>query len=136
VPPPVEIATERQGLKAARGVGNQLHTSKNMDGRSGADQVLARRRCLVCEAVEDTWERGDADEIGALCQLCRAPTERVAVLQHRAAPNPHAAALGRLGGLKGGPARAARLSPRRRRDIARGAARARWSRVRGQRKTA
>jgi hypothetical protein len=40
--------------------------------------------------------------------------------------NPHAAALGRLGGLKGGRARAIRLSPAKRREIARKAARARW----------
>jgi hypothetical protein len=44
--------------------------------------------------------------------------------------NPHAVALGRLGGLKGGPlggrARAAALSPRRRAAIARSAAAARW----------
>jgi len=35
-------------------------------------------------------------------------------------------ALGRLGGLKGGRARALKLSARRRRDIARQAAIARW----------
>jgi len=40
--------------------------------------------------------------------------------------NPHAAALGRLGGLKGGRARAISLSPAKRREIARKAARARW----------
>ncbi len=40
--------------------------------------------------------------------------------------NPHAQALGRLGGLKGGKARAAKLSPERRREIARAAAKARW----------
>ena len=40
--------------------------------------------------------------------------------------NPHAMALGRLGGLKGGRARATKLSARRRRDIARLAANARW----------
>jgi hypothetical protein len=40
--------------------------------------------------------------------------------------NPHAAALGRLGGLKGGRARANSLSAARRRAIARKAARARW----------
>lgn len=41
--------------------------------------------------------------------------------------NPHAVALGRLGGVKGGLARAKALSPRRRREIAKqaGAARAR-----------
>jgi len=42
--------------------------------------------------------------------------------------NPHAAALGRLGGLKGGLARAASLTPERRREIARKAAAARWAR--------
>ena len=40
--------------------------------------------------------------------------------------NPHAAALGRLGGLKGGRARAISLSATKRREIARKAARARW----------
>lgn len=36
---------------------------------------------------------------------------------------------GRLGGLKGGKARAAKLTPERRREIARKAAQSRWSRV-------
>jgi hypothetical protein len=36
-------------------------------------------------------------------------------------------ALGRLGGLKGGKARAEKLSARRRREIARQAAAARWN---------
>lgn len=40
--------------------------------------------------------------------------------------NPHAQALGRLGGKKGGRARAAKLTAKRRREIARIAARARW----------
>lgn len=40
--------------------------------------------------------------------------------------NPHAAALGRLGGKKGGPARALRLSAERRSEIARKAAQMRW----------
>jgi hypothetical protein len=42
------------------------------------------------------------------------------------AKNPHAVALGRLGGLKGGIARAASLSPRKRSQIAARAAKARW----------
>lgn len=41
--------------------------------------------------------------------------------------NPAAVALGRLGGLKGGKARAAKLTPERRQEIARKAARARWN---------
>jgi hypothetical protein len=40
--------------------------------------------------------------------------------------NPHAVALGRRGGKKGGPARAAKLTPEERREIARKAAEARW----------
>ena len=40
--------------------------------------------------------------------------------------NPAAVALGRLGGKKGGKARAAKLTPERRREIAQVAARARW----------
>ena len=40
--------------------------------------------------------------------------------------NPAAVALGRLGGLKGGVARAKKLSKKRRSEIARNAAQARW----------
>ncbi len=40
--------------------------------------------------------------------------------------NPAAVALGRLGGLKGGKARAAKLSAKRRKEIAEKAAKARW----------
>ena len=42
--------------------------------------------------------------------------------------NPAAVALGRLGGKKGGKARAEKLSPERRSEIARAAAAARWQR--------
>lgn len=42
------------------------------------------------------------------------------------AKNPAAVALGRLGGKKGGAARAKKLSAKRRAEIARKAARARW----------
>jgi len=40
--------------------------------------------------------------------------------------NPHAVALGRLGGLKGGKARASKLSPEKRKEIAEKAAKSRW----------
>ena len=40
--------------------------------------------------------------------------------------NPHAVALGKLGGKKGGQARASSLSPSKRRAIAKKAARSRW----------
>ena len=91
--------------------------------------VTVVRRCLVCDASEERSEPESEDLIGPPCARCHAPTERVQVLRRRNVPhepNPHAAALGRLGGLKGGPARAAALTAKRRREIAKTAARARW----------
>lgn len=91
--------------------------------------LLVRRQCLVCEAETRLEEPAESFEIGTPCGECGAPTERVEVLRRRVVTtdqNPHAAALGRLGGLKGGPARAQRLSPERRREIAIAAARTRW----------
>jgi hypothetical protein len=41
--------------------------------------------------------------------------------------NPAAQALGRLGGLKGGKARAAAMTPEERKEVAKKAADARWS---------
>jgi len=41
--------------------------------------------------------------------------------------NPHAVALGKIGGAKGGKIRAAKLSPERRREIARKAVLTRWA---------
>jgi hypothetical protein len=93
--------------------------------------VTAERRCLVCDFTEEVRELETTDEIGPPCSRCHAPSERVRIVaKHLAEPNPHAAALGRLGGIKGGPARAAALTARRRREIARAAAYARWSRPR------
>jgi hypothetical protein len=43
--------------------------------------------------------------------------------------NPHAVALGRLGGLKGGKARTAKLTAEERRALARKAVLARWAKV-------
>ena len=44
--------------------------------------------------------------------------------------NPGAVALGRRGGKKGGPARAAKLTPRQRSESARKAVQARWAKAR------
>ena len=49
------------------------------------------------------------------------------------AKNPYAAALGRMGGPKGGKARAANLTPEQRSQQARAAAHTRWSRERLER---
>jgi hypothetical protein len=106
---------------------------RSSNPRQVATLLVVRRRCLVCDWTDDLSEPEDTDAIGPACSRCHAPTERTEVLSRRTAPrelNPHAAALGRLGGLKGGPARAAALSAKRRREIARAAARARWSKPR------
>ena len=118
------------GLGTPGRVGSGLHIRSSMGGDSGQFEARVRRRCLVCDDEEERWEPEETDVIGPECSGCHAPTERLAVLErHRLSTtvNPHAAALGRLGGLKGGPARAAKLSARRRREIARIAARARWT---------
>jgi len=47
--------------------------------------------------------------------------------QDESKKNPAAVTLGRLGGLKGGKARAAKLTPEQRKDIAKKAAQARWN---------
>ena len=47
----------------------------------------------------------------------------------KAGKNPAAVALGRLGGKKGGKARAQKLTPERRAEIARGAAITRWGKA-------
>jgi len=56
----------------------------------------------------------------------RAVSDTLGGMQRLRGKNPHAAALGRLGGLKGGRARAEKLSPEERAAIATLAARARW----------
>jgi hypothetical protein len=48
--------------------------------------------------------------------------------------NPHAVALGRLGGLKGGKARTAKLTAEERRELARKAVLARWAKARAKKK--
>jgi hypothetical protein len=87
---------------------------------------VAARRCQVCEWQGDLIEsEGDDPD----CPWCHGPTERIATLATSpgtGGKNPHAAALGRLGGLKGGRARAKALTPSQRRKIASRAAKARW----------
>jgi hypothetical protein len=95
--------------------------------------LRVRRQCLVCETRTIGEEDADTFSIGVPCTSCGAPTERIEILARRtvlAERNPSAAALGRLGGLKGGPARAAKLTAERRRAIASAAACARWARRR------
>jgi len=92
-------------------------------------QVVVRG-CTICDYEARLVETLGADP---LCPWCYGPTERRSVvgiiMPEHIAPgqkNPYAASLGRLGGLKGGPARAHKLSAKQRREIAVKAARARW----------
>jgi hypothetical protein len=71
-----------------------------------------------------------------LNQLAAAITEAATESEPTPTPeqppkNEHAAALGRLGGKKGGAARAKALTPEQRREIARKAAAARWKPITG-----
>ncbi len=50
--------------------------------------------------------------------------------------NPYAVALGRRGGLKGGPARAASMTAEERSESARNAVRVRWAKVKAAKKAA
>lgn len=50
-------------------------------------------------------------------------------IEDKPAKNPHAVALGKLGGSKGGKARAENLSARRKRSIAKKAAKTRWAKA-------
>ena len=55
------------------------------------------------------------------------PKKKRAAKKAEKAKNPAAVALGRLGGIKGGPARAAKLTKAQLSESARKAARARWA---------
>jgi hypothetical protein len=96
-------------------------------------RYLVERKCRVCEWTGEQVELPGSDPD---CPWCHGPTEALQVLPLPGgivvsglpyAKNPFAAALGRLGAKKGGLARARALSAKRRRQIARKAARARWA---------
>lgn len=79
-------------------------------------------------AATGRGQRPPADENEAAFRAIRALTGQTS--EELNGKNPAAVALGRLGGLRGGPARKAKLSARRRKEIARKAARARWEKDR------
>lgn len=69
-------------------------------------------------------EKRPADVIGAAVMVGRIATGEIE--DTKTEKNPHAAALGKLGGEKGGKARAASLTAKERSRIAKKAAKARW----------
>jgi hypothetical protein len=71
---------------------------------------------------------GDVAQIAAPAVAEATDEERLAKREpEEPEKNPHAVALGRLDGLKGGKARAAKLTPEQRRESAGKAAEKRWS---------
>jgi len=58
--------------------------------------------------------------------VVQAATDESEPVEEPTTKNPHAVALGRLGGLKGGKARADKLTPKQRKDISKIAITARW----------
>lgn len=66
-------------------------------------------------------------EISDVQRIAKSVTDNLIIDEPMPEKNPAAVALGRLGGLKGGKARAEKLSPRRRKQIAKRAALARWN---------
>jgi len=93
--------------------------------------TVVQRRCTICDWEAQLVESGASND--PQCPWCYGPTERAWVVGvvlpqqlRKGQKNPYAASLGRLGGLKGGRARAASLSGKQRREIAAKAARARW----------
>lgn len=77
-------------------------------------------------------KKRDSDFAVTAFRVVQEATEQVETESEETEPelyegkNPHAVALGRLGGLKGGKARASKLTPEERKSIARKAASARW----------
>ena len=67
-----------------------------------------------------------SSDINILASQIVAEATKESVSESVKEKNPAAVALGRLGGLKGGPARAKKLSPKKRKEIAKKAAKARW----------
>jgi hypothetical protein len=67
------------------------------------------------------------EDINQIAARIIAETTGVQIAPRTDGKNPAAVALGRLGGLIGGKARAASLSPRKRKLIAQKAAKSRWN---------
>jgi len=91
-------------------------------GPSAAAQDCASAQPAALDAAPKPWHRDGMPKRSSkppsddTAKPAEAPPEK----------NPAAVALGRLGGLKGGKARAASLSKKDRSEIAKKAARARW----------
>jgi hypothetical protein len=77
--------------------------------------------------MKNTGTQGQTDLNQGAFNIVQQAIGEADLTANEAKKNPAAVALGRLGGLKGGKARALKLTPERRSEIARLAAEKRWS---------
>lgn len=88
---------------------------------------MLERLCYACGMTTPKKKRPRDLNQPAVSIVADATAEAKPEKLHNATgKNPAAVALGRLGGLKGGKARAAKLSAKKRKEIAKKAAEARW----------
>lgn len=85
------------------------------------------RRATIEVMPERSSKKRPRDANLLAASIVAESTDEEALESEEPIKNPAAVELGRLGGKKGGKARAAKLSPERRREIARRAAAARWA---------
>ncbi len=76
--------------------------------------------------IEHSKKKRDVNQLGAAIVNAATNDTPEEISPVDPTKNPEAVKWGQLGGAKGGKARAAALSPRRRKEIARKAAQARW----------
>ena len=81
----------------------------------------------LCYAWGMVKKKKSSDVNVLAAQIVREATQEQPADNIQPQKNPAAVALGRLGGLKGGKARAEKLSSKKRREIAQKAAKARWN---------
>lgn len=89
-------------------------------------------RCLTDHAIIGVHnsmkgKQGQADLNQSAFSIVQLATGEIDATENEAKKNPAAVALGRLGGLKGGKARAESLTSERRAEIAKLAAQKRWA---------
>lgn len=82
---------------------------------------------MAKRAVKKKKPQADHQQIARKVLDAVAPDAEEKPAEEQPEMNPAAVALGRLGGLKGGKARAEKLSAAKRKAIAKKAARARWT---------
>jgi hypothetical protein len=90
--------------------------------------VLERSCYTIC--MTDKKKKKQPRDLNKLASsIVKSTTEDEPTKEEPSDKNPAAVALGRLGGLKGGKARAEKLSAKKRKEIASKAARARWDKT-------